>query len=306
VTSPAGGRAGSDIGTHAVVATDGFGTRDTAFAGTVSLALVDSNGAIVNGRFAAGAQLVATASAGQVTFGPGLMVEQAGQDYRLRASSGSLAGDSDSFDVTASRLLVNISQSSARASQVLSAVTVQAIDERNMVDTAFSAPIALTLRGGNAAATLGGTASGSAVAGEATFTTLRIDRIGQVYQLRATGAGLTVDSLAFNITADRLVFVIAPITSIAGLPLVGQPRVIATDGFGNIDTFTTYSVTISLAAGSLSGTTTLSTISGVAQFGGISIAAPGAGYQLRAVATAGGSAVITSDGSPPAPFDVLP
>src|SRR5206468_3974604 len=138
--------------------------------------------------------------------------------------------------------------------------------------------------------TLSGTATVAAVAGVATFSTLSIDKIGTGYTLTAAAGGLsTVSSAPFNIAAGaatHLVVSVQPSNATAGAPITPAVQVTALDGQGNTATGFTGNVTLALGAnpgsGTLSGTTTVTAVAGVATFPGLSINKVGTGYTLTA------------------------
>src|SRR5207237_404817 len=117
----------------------------------------------------------------------------------------------------------------------------------------------------------------AAVAGVATFSGLSIDKAGTGFTLTATGAGSTT-SAAFNITAGtatQLVFSVQPSTTTAGAAITPAVQVTAQDASGNTATGITGNVTVANgtnpSTGTLSGSTTVAALAGVATFAGLSI-----------------------------------
>ncbi|MCE3009486.1 MAG: Ig-like domain-containing protein [Proteobacteria bacterium] len=142
--------------------------------------------------------------------------------------------------------------------------------------TGSSATVVVALTTGSGA--LAGATSVNAISGLATFTNLRINLVGTNKVLTATSAGLSsAVSNSFAITAgapSQLVFTTQPGGATAGSPLSPQPVLEIRDFAGNVvPTFA--SVTLSSAAGALSGTTTVSAISGVVTFAGLSLTLAG-------------------------------
>ena len=92
------------------------------------------------------------------------------------------------------------------AGQVLSpAVTVDVLDSTGTLVTGSTASISLTLSGGNASSTLGGTTKVDAVGGVAMFDTLTVDLVGTGYALTAASDPLTpAVSDSFDVTAGPL------------------------------------------------------------------------------------------------------
>lgn len=89
--------------------------------------------------------------------------------------------------------------------------------------------------------------------------------------------------------ASQLTFTAQPPTSVAGTVITPPIRVTATDRFGNIARSFIGPVTIALGAnpgnGTLSGTTSVAAVSGVATFGDLRISSSGSGYTLTAAAS---------------------
>jgi hypothetical protein len=115
-----------------------------------------------------------------------------------------------------------------------------------------------------------------------------------------------VPSVPFTATAvagvaTKLAFTQAPVTTSAGSPMP-TVRVAIQDPSGNTVTSATGQVTLAIGAnpgaGTLSGTTTVSAVNGVAVFSTLSIDKSGSGYTLTAAATG------LNDATSP-PFDIL-
>jgi hypothetical protein len=116
-----------------------------------------------------------------------------------------------------------------------------------------------------------------------------------------------VPSVPFTATAaageaTKLAFTQAPVTTSAGSTITPAVRVAIQDASGNTVTSATAQVTLAIEAnpggGTLSGTTTVSAVNGVAVFSNLSIDKTGDGYTLSAVSTG------LIDATSPA-FDIL-
>ena len=116
-----------------------------------------------------------------------------------------------------------------------------------------------------------------------------------------------VPSVPFTATAaagaaTKLAFAQVPVTTSAGSPITPAVRVAIQDASGNTVTSATGQITLAIGAnpgsGTLSGTTTVDAVNGVAVFSNLSIDKTGNGYTLTAIAT--GLTDVTS----PA-FDIL-
>jgi alpha-tubulin suppressor-like RCC1 family protein len=300
-TQPANATAGAAI-SPAVIATvqDSSGNTDTAASNGITIALGTnpSNGTL------SGTTTV-TAVNGMATF-PTLSIGMTGSGYTLVASATGLTGaTSAAFSVaagSAAKLGFVVQPSAASAGQVLSpAVQVEIQDaEGNAITTATnSITLAIGTNPGNG--TLSGTTTVTAVNGVATFSTLSLSKGGVAYTLNAYATGLRgATSAAFSVAAGsaaQLGFVLQP--SVAGGGRVVSPsvQVAVQDAQGSIVTTATNSVTLAIgtnvAGATLSGTTTVAAVNGVATFSTLRIDKPGSGYTL--VASTGGLTGATSD-----------
>lgn len=173
---------------------------------------------------------------------------------------------------------------SSRANQTFT-VVVEARDAGNTLDTAYTSNVTVTLSTGTG--TLGGTTTVAAVAGVATFNNLSVDTIGTGKELTLSSGALTpAVSSAFAITADRLIITTQPATTVAGAAMANVV-VAARDGNGNTDTTFTGNVSAALSngTGSLSGTTTVAAVAGVATFSTLSVNLIGTDKELTFTAT---------------------
>lgn len=165
--------------------------------------------------------------------------------------------------------------------------------------------VTLVLSANPAGGTLSGTLAVSAVDGMVTFAGLALDKIGS-YTLTASAEGLTsATSASFDVTAgppSRMTFVTQPAGASGGTPFASQPAVELFDPGGNRAAGTPVSVTIALAnnpgPGTLLGTRTATTTSGLASFTDLKIDRAATGYTLAASAP-------SLDGITSAPFDVV-
>jgi VCBS repeat-containing protein len=126
------------------------------------------------------------------------------------------------------------------------------------------------------------------------------------YQINAVFSG--VPSVPFTATATagaatKLAFSQVPVNTSAGNSITPAVKVAIQDAAGNTVTSATDLITIGIgsnpSAGTLSGTTTVSAVNGVATFAGLSIDRSGNGYTLTA--SASGLTAVTSPS-----FDIVP
>src|SRR5205809_8135856 len=164
-------------------------------------------------------------------------------------------------------------------------------------NTVMTATTSITLAIGTnpASGTLSGTTIVAAVNGVATFSTLSLNTAGSGYTLTASATGLTgATSTAFNISlsvgpAAKLVFAVPPSNAVAGAAIAPAVQVAVQDAQGNTVTTATTSITVAIgtnpASGTLTGTTTVAAVNGVATFSTLSLNTAGSGYTLSASAT---------------------
>ena len=232
---------------------------------------------------------------GIATFGD-LSIATAASGYTLRATSGTLTlATSDPFSITAAAphhlIFAQQPTTSASASSITPPVRVRIVDQFDNLTTS-TAHVLVSLFTNPSAGTLTGTTDVIAVAGEATFIDLTLDKVGIGYVLRSTSAGvLSADSTPFNITPGapaRLTFSAQPSSAVAGTSL-GTITVQVKDAADNLVTGSSAPVTLAVAnnagGGSLSGTASVSAVSGVATFTGLSINKTGTGYTLAAASS---------------------
>ena len=272
---------------------DAGGNRVTAATNTVTVAI----GTNPNAGSLGGTKSVA-AVAGVASFGT-LAIDSAGTGYTLTAAATTLTGaTSATFNVTvgpAAQLGFRVQPSGAASGATISPpVQVEVRDAGgNRVPTA-SHTIALALQNNPSGGTLSGSTSLPATNGVATFSTLSIDKAGAGYTIQATATPVltATTSVPFTIgsgAADHLAFFVQPGDGTAGAALAPAVQVEVQDAAGNRVTTDARSITVAIqdnpSGGSLSGTTTVSAVSGVATFSNLSINKAGTGYSLLATAT---------------------
>ncbi len=274
-----------------VRATDGTGTTDTGYSGTITVAILNNPG---------GGNLSGTLSQpavnGVATFS-NLSIDAVGTGYTLQATSvPALTPDtSDAFNITsvpATELRFGVQPSNTQVGGTITpAVTVRATDGAGTTDAGYSGTITVAILNNPGGGTLSGTLSQPAVNGVATFNNLSIDAIGNGYTLQATSVPvLTPDtSDGFNITsipASELRFGVQPSNTQVGATISPPVTVRATDAAGTTDTGFSGTITVAIqnnpGGGTLSGTLSQPAVNGVATFSNLSIDAVGNGYTLQA------------------------
>src|SRR5437899_801109 len=193
-------------------------------------------------------------------------------------------------------------------------VKVRADDAHGNKVASFTGNVTVALANNPGGATLSGTTTVAAVDGIATFSDLSLDKTGAGYTLTASASGgalVAPTSAAFDVApgpATQLEFTVEPTTATAGTALAPSLRVTALDAAENLVPTFTGNVTVAFGgtsgAGStggatLSGTTPVAAVSGVATFFDLSLNKTGTGYTLTA--SASGFAPVTSTA-----FDITP
>ena len=222
----------------------------------------------------------------------GLLTAVANGTARIEARVGSLA---DTTSVTVSQVPRKLAftgqpQTATAGQAVAPGVTVAVQDSLGNTVMGFTGNVTVAIGTNPGSGTLSGTTTVATVAGLATFSTLSINKAGTGYTLRASSGTLTgATSSAFNITpaaASQLSFAVQPTSAVAGVAISPAIQVAALDEFGNVATGFTGSVTVAIgtnpAGGTLSGTTTVVAVAGVATFAALSINKVGTGYTLQA------------------------
>ena len=262
--------AGSGFGLI-VMAEDGFGTLDTSFSGSVTVALVDtSTGATLGGT------LTMAAVNGVANFS-GLNLDLTGS-YALAIKANGLdattTNDIDISPAAESHLVVD------PMGNVLNGwpfdLYALAEDPYGNIDPSFGGNVTVALASNPGGAVLAGTLTGTAAGGMAHFSGLTLNGLSSGCTLTATAAGLAAGtSLPFNVTADQLVVTVQPPTGAAAGTSFAL-TVAAEDAAGNVDTSFDGAVTVSLidlanGGATLGGTATATAASGVATFSGLTL-----------------------------------
>ncbi len=268
--------------------------------------------------------LTVSAQAGEATFSE-VAIDKRGDGYRLMAdASGMISAVSEPFNVVASDEAIQLGFSvqpvdSVSMTAISPAVKVQVLDAGgNLVDSARHS-ISLGIHTKPSDGTLGGSLTAQAVNGEATFDNLTIDRADSGYRLVASAAGLTSGvSSEFDITtgpATQLGFVSQPTSAAVGAPLAPSVKVQVQDAGGNHVPNAANLVTLGIGSnpsGSiLTGTSTVSAVTGEAVFDDVSIGKIGSGYTLVAyssglISAASSSFDVTVGGPSKLVFSVEP
>ena len=237
-----------------------------------------------NGSLVAGTTVNWTSSNGSV-----VSVNSSGVVTGLAAGSASIVGTVNNAYGSAP-----ITVTSGGATQLAAAVqpagavsginlttqpVVQLRDASNAVATASTAAVTATLAGDGA--TLSGTTTVTAVNGVATFTNLRVNGSGS-HTITFTSSGLTsATSSSFTViqNAASLSVQTQPGNSTSGTALSTQPVVRVLDNAGLVDLSFNSPVAATLTfvsgSGSLSGTTSVTAVAGVATFTNLTVTGSG-------------------------------
>ncbi|SEK53333.1 Immune inhibitor A peptidase M6 [Stigmatella aurantiaca] len=289
LTPPTGGTAGQALSPALQVEVlDPFDNRvPSTFSVTLEVNTHPAGGTLSGTKTVSAVNGVATFS--------NLSLDKAGTGYKLTATSGSRTqAVSPAFNIAAgaaSRVRFTQQPASATVGAPLSpAVQVTLQDAFGNTAAQSALPITVALGNGQGGALLGGTTTVNAVAGVASFSTLSVNRPGTGYVLTASASGLTPDtSAAFAITAGapaQLAITASPSAPVAA-GVAFPARVEVRDSNGHVVTNASVQVTLTLDSApgaTLGGTTTVTTVNGVASFTGLSVDKAGTGYSLLASA----------------------
>ena len=236
------------------------------------------------------AQTVAAVS-GVATF-PSVRINKPGAGYTLRATAtGRATATSTPFAVTGQVAALGFTLQPPDSTAAGSPFTVKvSLHDRDgkLVDAATNR-VTVAIGANPGRGLLSGVKTLAAVAGVATFTDLSINKAGSGYTLTAATAGLqaAATSEAFDIVPGapaRLAFLQQPRSTAAGAQIAPAVRVAVQDACGNLVATATNTVAAGLsrnpAGGTLSGTTAVDAVGGVATFADLSINRPGTGYAL--------------------------
>ncbi|MFY0522257.1 S8 family serine peptidase [Archangium gephyra] len=274
-------------------ALDAAGVVATGYTGSASLSSSDGTATLpATASFANG-----VASGLSVTFGTAGV-------QSLRATgveNPDLVGGASTNVTTASKLVFTASPGTNTVAGVAFATAprVGLVDAAGKPVTLGSFNVTVSIANNAGGGTLSGTTTVAMTNGVATFSGLSINKVGTGYTLKASVPGLTDgSSTAFNITpaaASRLAFVTQPSNTVAGSAITPAVQVAIQDAFGNPST-STANVTLALTGASgatLSGTTTVAAVGGVATFADLTTLKAGTGFRLTA--TSGSFSAAASD-----------
>ncbi|MBX7120189.1 MAG: Ig-like domain-containing protein, partial [Gemmatimonadaceae bacterium] len=319
LTGPGDVTAGAALAPAVTVEARGAtGARLTSYNGPIAIAL----GPVTDGATLTGTTTV-DAVAGVATFSD-LVIARAGAGRTLVASVGPVTATSAAFTVTpavAQALAFGVQPTAAVAGATLApAVTVIVRDAFGNVATGFTGAVTLGLAPNGAGATLLGTTTVNAVAGIATFASVRVERAAAGLQLRATAAGVgTATSDAFTVSAGGAAatrLVVPPSANAqSGVALATPPVVALDDAVGNparVAGVTISAVVASGAAATLTNASATTDANGEATFTGLTITGTAGPVRLRFEASgitpvladpitlaAGGAARLAFRGAPP-------
>ena len=252
----------------------------------VTVAFATPGGSVANANVVTDADGLASTT---WTLGPSVGVQS------LTATAAGLGGSPLEFTATAlagtaTLLAFTVTPATTTAGVPFGPIAVEARDAIGNVATTFVGAVTLAIGTNPGSGVLAGTVTANAVAGVATFAGVSIAASGVGYSLSATAAGLTsVTSASFNIDAGpaaAVVFSGQPLAVTVGLAIAPAVQVTARDAFGNTASTFTGAVTIAVGlnpgGATLSGTTVVNAVAGVATFSGLSLDVSAAGYTLEA------------------------
>ncbi len=196
---------------------------------------------------------------------------------------------SDGHGVATRLVFVAGPPSAIAGGALLAPIRLAAVDSAGVTDKRFAGDVIISLRDNPTRTFLLGRDTARVVDGIATFEDLRVPAAGSGYTLTAITSGFAfVTSNRFDVVQSaRLAFTGEPATFDAGVPIGPAVAVSVLDATGNPIASYSGPVTMSLAAGSpaggsLTGTTTVDAVDGIATFSNLIVNPSGTGYMLRA------------------------
>jgi hypothetical protein len=219
IAQPSNTVAGQTIAPRVQVAIeDASGHVVTTAASAVTIALgSNAAGGVLQGT------LTAASVHGVASFSS-LVLNKAGTNYTLTAAASTFPTvTSKAFTIMpgpASQLVFTVQPTLVPAGQAMNpAVQVTALDAESNVASGFTGAMSLALGTNPTAATLNGTLTATAVAGQSTFPNLTISNQGTGYTLVAAAGSLGATSLAFNVGTTGIQY--------HGGPIIYTPRIAA-------------------------------------------------------------------------------
>ena len=180
-------------------------------------------------------------------------------------------------------------------------VVVKARDSFGNVMASYTGTVTIALYANPSGGTLSGTLSVAAVAGVASFSNLKLDKVGGGYSLRATASGVSAATSSVFKIVSSLSWTVQPSGGRPGETFDTPPEVSVVDSVGAVITGYVGNITVAIGtnggspAGTLSGTLTVAAVAGVASFTNLEIDNLGDGYTLVASADAGNLVNVTSN-----------
>ena len=216
----------------------------------------------------------------------------------------------NAFDVTpaaTSQLLITSQPPSTVTAGDTFGLTVTALDQYGNETPGFVGSVTIALKSDPGSGTLDGTLVMSAAAGIADFSDLTLDKAGTGYTIQATGSGVSAATTsAFDVTpaaASQLLITSQPPSTVTAGNTFGL-TVSAEDQYGNVATGFAGGVTIALksnpGSGTLGGTLSEDSASGVAAFSNLTLDQAAPGYTIQATGTGLTDAITSSFNVTPA------
>jgi len=294
-----------------VTAQDQYGNTDTNFTETITLTEA-SDGTLTNATeaavagvadFSVGSGLIYTASADQEAF-----VLTADDDSGVGTDLSSVAANSVTSDVVATKILVTTQPSTIVSGVSMTQPVVKYVDAQDTLDTVARTDIVTVTENGNGSISAG-TVAITATSGVAIYTDLVYTALADQEAVTFTftddvaanpsnfnAAPVNSDALTADVVATILVYTTQPAASVSGVSMT-QPVLEARDAGGLKDTdyITDVVLTVGTGAGSLSGTTTLAPVAGVVTFTNVVYTATADQQAFTIVAASGSITSATSD-----------
>ncbi|HEY3319548.1 MAG TPA: PKD domain-containing protein [Planctomycetota bacterium] len=277
--------AGQALGSIGVAIQDAFGNTVTSASDQVAIDIgTNPGGGTLSGT------LTMPAVNGIATFN-NLSINKSGAGYTLTATCGSLtAGTSNAFNISY-KLIFSVQPSTTLAGDPIAQIEVTIADANDIAIPSASDNITIAISANPGGGILSGTTTVPTSGGVARFSDLSINKKSNGYTLRATATAVLIASAvssSFNINPNvgtHIVFTAQPPTNTAVLSSMSPSMAVqALDKCENVATGFAGNVTLSIkdnpGGAALSGTPTVTAVSGVATFNNIKLDKPGLNYTL--------------------------
>ena len=278
------------------------GTGNPVSGASVTFAVVSGGGSISPAGGAVTTNASGVAALSSWTLGP----TAGANSVTATATSGGSSIGTVTFNATGTAgpaasiaAVSSVNQSAPVASAVSAPPSVRVTDANGNAVSGVAVSFTVASGGGSTSPASGSTVNTNA-SGVATLTSWTLGSTPGANSVNAAVSGLTGSPVLFSATGtigapSQLVITTQPSGAVSGAPLTTQPVVQLRDAQNNLVSTATNAVTVTIASGSgsISGTTTVNAVNGVASFGNVTLTGSGP-HTLRFATTSPALQVVSS------------